>query len=235
MNRANLPPAITLKKEHGNIETSLNYILKQSLPKNAYILDIGCRYGSLLYNLHRSGYEHLYGLDINRKAIEKGKEAYPEISSRLIWCDQPLIPFEAETFDAVLMFDVLEHLAGVESYLRENVRRVLKKDGWLLFQTPNKYTNILWEIAARRSLTGWRRYHRSLQTLSSLKAALHKSGFSEVTVEKQTLLSKFNLSKANSILGKRGTFFLKLWEHAPMIIYPHFWGKARKGPFNSLS
>jgi len=39
---------IKQEKEHGNIDSSLEYFLKFDLPKNARILDIGCNYGSFI-------------------------------------------------------------------------------------------------------------------------------------------------------------------------------------------
>jgi ubiquinone/menaquinone biosynthesis C-methylase UbiE len=228
MKTDNIGPICALKREHGNIESSLNYVLKQQIPKNARILDIGCRYGSLIYNLHRHGYSQVYGLDINLKAINAGKTEYPEISPRLICGSRQCLPFDDASFDIVLMFDVIEHIDAIERYLRNEVCRVLKTGGRLLFQTPNKYTNIPWEIAARKSFTRWKKYHCSLQTRGSLKKMLQGAGFTEVTVEKHVLVTEYNMTKTVKSLGRPGIFLLKIWDKLPLSVYPHFWGRAGK-------
>jgi 2-polyprenyl-3-methyl-5-hydroxy-6-metoxy-1,4-benzoquinol methylase len=74
---------IKQKKEHGNIDSSLEYFLKFNIPKNAKILDIGCNYGSLIYNLYKDGYKNVYGIDINKKTIEEGKKYYKKIRNRI--------------------------------------------------------------------------------------------------------------------------------------------------------
>lgn len=224
----NMEPTRTVHNEHGNIEASLSYVLKQQIPKSSRILDIGCRYGSLIYNLHRQGYGHVYGFDINQKSINIGKAAYREISPKLICGNRHSLPFADAFFDLVLMFDVLEHIGEVERYLQREVYRVLKQGGRLLFQTPNKYTNIPWEIAARRSLTRWQKYHCSLQTKGSLQKLLLDSGFSEVKLEKHLLLTDYNVNKAKKNVGRPGIFLLKLWGKLPLSLYPNFWGTAGK-------
>ena len=44
-----------------------------------------------------------------------------------------------ESFDVILMFDVIEHIPAVDRYLKNEVYRVLKKGGLLLFK---RRTNI---------------------------------------------------------------------------------------------
>jgi len=48
------------------------------------------------------------------------------------------LPFEDDTFDAVLCDWVLEHVSSPEKFLRE-VHRVLKKGGVFFFRTPNSW------------------------------------------------------------------------------------------------
>ena len=55
------------------------------------------------------------------------------------------LPFADQSFDTVLSFDVFEHIPDSDKHLRE-VRRVLKNGGQYLLQTPNKWTNIPFEL-----------------------------------------------------------------------------------------
>ena len=46
--------------EHGDIQASVLYFNKLAVPRDAYILDIGTRFGSFLHQLWETGYkEHL--------------------------------------------------------------------------------------------------------------------------------------------------------------------------------
>ena len=69
--------------EHGNIQASFDYFLQQNIAKDAKILDIGCRFGSLIYNFYKRGYKNVYGIDIKKEYSEEGGKNYPEIKDRL--------------------------------------------------------------------------------------------------------------------------------------------------------
>ena len=50
------------------------------------------------------------------------------------------LPFPAESFDAVAMFDVLEHLpSGTEARALQEIRRVLRPSGKLALSTPHRH------------------------------------------------------------------------------------------------
>ena len=92
---------IVLENEHGNIESSLQFVLQKQICRSTRILDIGCRYGSLIYNLFRQGYHHVFGFDVSAKTIERGKQAYRDISGNLATYDGKELPYEDESFDVI--------------------------------------------------------------------------------------------------------------------------------------
>ena len=55
------------------------------------------------------------------------------------------LPFADDSFDIVLSFDVFEHILENDRHLHE-VRRVLRSGGSYSLQTPNKWTNIPFEM-----------------------------------------------------------------------------------------
>ena len=55
-----------------------------------------------------------------------------------VYGDARALPFDSETFDAVLLFDVLEHLEAPEAALSE-IARVLRHDGVLFIAVPFLY------------------------------------------------------------------------------------------------
>lgn len=216
------------KNEYGNIESSIKYFLKFNIPKNAKILDVGCNYGTLIFNLYKNGYQSVYGIDINKKSIQQGENLYQEISERIKWYDGETFPFDKETFDVILMFDVIEHIPNVEQFFKNELYRVLKYGGLLIFQTPNKYINILWEIINQRSFAKWKKYHYFLQTNWSLKKLLIRSGFRFIKIEKNNILTEYNKIKVRRKMGRIGLPILHILQKSPLGIYPNLWGYCKK-------
>jgi SAM-dependent methyltransferase len=95
------------------------------LPSEAVILDAGCGEGVLVEEYLAKG-RRIEGVDLNYSStiVRQG--------------DILRMPYADGVFDAVLLLDVFEHLAYADQpiALRE-IRRVLKKGGWLLLSAPN--------------------------------------------------------------------------------------------------
>ena len=214
--------------EFGNIEASLQYFLSINLPKNFKILDVGCNFGSLIYNLFQNDYKQIYGVDINQKAINIGKEKYKEISDKILLYEGKNLPFKDKYFDIILMFDVLEHIPDIEIFLKKEVKRVLKKNGMFIFQTPNKYTNIPWEILIHKSFSKYKKWHCSLQSYRSLNKLLLKTRFKHITIEKQSILNSHNIKKVKKKFGLFGVIILKIWNKFPIYFSSNFWGQCYK-------
>lgn len=214
-------------KQIGDIATSLSYFSRLGVHKDARILDIGTRYGSFLSGLKQSGYEFVFGIDTNADAIHQGVCLDQPLRGRLMVYEGMTLPFVSDAFDVVTMFDVIEHIPNANRYLKEVVR-ILKPGGRLIFQTPNKYTNIPWEIIQYRSLTKWRNYHCSLQTLRSLHRILEEAGFQDITIEKFGLCTEYKITLARKKLGILGPFLLRSTNPMPLAIFPNFWGHCVK-------
>jgi len=217
----------TLPQEHGNISSSLDYFLKFDIPKNAKILDVGCGW-SLAYNIFLKGYKNIEGIDVDKERIKKGKKNYPNFSKKIKYYSGKKIPFSDNSFDVVLMFDVIEHIPNVEKFLKEEVYRVLKKGGIFIFQTPNKWINIPWEIINKKSFTKWKEYHCSLQTKRSLYHLLRKSGFKDIIIEKGNILTEHNKSKVRKKLGPLGLILLYFLSILPLSLNPNLWESGRR-------
>ncbi len=214
--------------EHGNIASSFAFFSGLQIKEDAKILDIGTRFGSFVQALSAAGYAQAYGIDVDPGPIRQGKSVHADIASRLQNYDGKAIPFPDGNFDVVTMFDVIEHIPEVDRFLKQEVCRVLRPGGKLIFQTPNKWVNIPWEILNNRSLTRWRTYHCSLQGLGALRKLLENTGFSNVCIEKNEIRTSHNLAKVRKVLGPPGSWLLNIFQHLPLFIYPNLWGTAIK-------
>jgi len=112
------------------------------------ILDVGCGRGEILRHCMRLDIE-AFGIDyaqaataMSRAVVEAEQDAdEPRKKAGVCRADAKLLPFPDESFDRVLMFDVVEHLYPWELHkaLLE-VRRVLKADGLFIVHTaPNRW------------------------------------------------------------------------------------------------
>ena len=99
------------------------------------LLDVGCAYGFLLERFQGKG--ELYGHDISAHAIEVAKTRLPGMSFSLGNAGERL-PFGDNSFQGVMMTDVIEHLTteDQETSIAE-LARVLRPGGTLYITTPN--------------------------------------------------------------------------------------------------
>ena len=137
------------------------------------ILEVGCGPGFFLNRIERWFPQfRILGLDIDPSSLRLA--SVRSRRPRLIRADAVHPPFRAGAFDAVCAFQVIEHLASPELFLRET-KRILKDRGILLLSTPNPHG-----IAARILAKKWqgiRHDHMSLRGPDEWASALDAAGF----------------------------------------------------------
>ena len=122
----------------------LSHVLKIVKPKDL-VLDVGCGYGHYGYSLYTNRYETQYvGVDINRKYLSRAiSRKWGNSKPTFILKDAIKgLPFNDDTFDVILLIQVVEHLgvANSEKLLFECVR-ILNPNGILILSTENnKFT-----------------------------------------------------------------------------------------------
>jgi SAM-dependent methyltransferase len=105
---------------------------------NGIVLDVGCGSGGPTKMLEKRC-NHIVGIDIsyasNNISFAFNKS---NLSPNLRFCsgDAIKLPFKDECFDAVISFDVIEHVEDDLNFLLE-IKRVMKKGAKLLLETPN--------------------------------------------------------------------------------------------------
>ena len=105
----------------------LKYCLEDLKKVQGVILDAGCGGGGFAKAVkhYRSGLK-VVGVDSNREAIKKVSKNPQGVEFRVGSLYK--LPFEKESFDVVVVADVLEHLESPEKAIQE-INRVLKKGG----------------------------------------------------------------------------------------------------------
>jgi 2-polyprenyl-3-methyl-5-hydroxy-6-metoxy-1,4-benzoquinol methylase len=160
--------------------------LLEDLSKNgirkakAKVLDIGCATGNLLKFLEDDDFE-TFGIDISEHAIEIAK-SYCKKSKLYVWDVNNGLPmFKDNFFDAVIMFDIIEHLESPFQFLRE-VRRILKLAGIIVITTPN--LNAIERLWMGEKWSGVvDKSHLYLFTPLSLRILVDRVGFNVVRLE----------------------------------------------------
>jgi len=211
------------KEERGNLQTNLEFLTETGLLKqNDKMLEIGCGIGSIVFELSKQGYD-IIGTDISREAIAYGLKKYGDIKLEVQAAE--ILRFGDKTFDIVLSFDLFEHIAQVDRHVSE-VFRVLRPGGYYLFQTPNKYSNVIFETLSNKSLK-WRRAHPSLHTPSKLRQRLTKHGF-EARFVKMNPINEFTLKKLQK-LGPISHIFKHInFRRLPLVLQTNLYVIAHK-------
>ncbi|MEU8776795.1 methyltransferase domain-containing protein [Streptomyces sp. NPDC048606] len=101
----------------------------------ATVLDVGCGDGSAGAVAARVlGGHHVVGIDWSQDALRRAAPRLTQVVRGELTGDG--LPFAAESADAVLFSEVVEHLVDPDGALDE-LRRVLRPGGHLMLSTPN--------------------------------------------------------------------------------------------------
>lgn len=109
----------------------------EKLLKGKDILDIGCGDGRLSFLLSNYS-KSVTGVD-NQMLPLKYARYLTGNRIPVVCCSGEKLSFKDESFEAVTLFDVLEHLpVGLHSILFNEINRVIKDEGILVISTPNR-------------------------------------------------------------------------------------------------
>lgn len=163
--------------EFGNLEADLRFLEASGiLVPSVVALEVGSGHGALLARLRSRGLD-VRGVDTNETFVNEARALRRDLPIQ--HTSGTSLPFADQSFDVVLSFDVFEHIADSDAHLAE-VRRVLRPGGAYVLQTPNKWTNAVFETVRWRSVTRWRLDHCSLHTYGQLERRLREQGFDPV-------------------------------------------------------
>lgn len=143
------------KRVFNTFNNLLKTFYDTSFSKNQFLLDLGALDGTFIKVVKNFGLDGK-GLDVNDLDLEK---------------DQ--INLANESCDIVTAISLLEHLNNPNNFLKE-VRRVLKKNGYLIIVTPN------WNYSMKTFFDD--PTHVRPYTTQSLKFLLELSGFRQIHI-----------------------------------------------------
>jgi hypothetical protein len=108
---------------------------------------------------------------------------------------------------------------------------VLKPQGAYLLQTPNKWTNLPFELLRNRSLSAVLEDHCSLHNYWQLRRRFERNGF-DVWFHNVPVVTDFFKMKLRTYLGGAGVAILKVVspDRLPTPLQTNFYVAARKRP-----
>lgn len=146
-------------------------IMKHYLPSNASIhyLDVGCSTGFVVEAARDAGWQAM-GLDLNPSAIEFGRERGLDLHNQAL--DEA--DFAVNSFDAISLFDILEHLVNPLEILRKAIS-LLKPCGILFLYIPN-YDSASRLLMGEHAHFIWPTHHLNYYTIETISDLLERQG-----------------------------------------------------------
>lgn len=186
--------------------------------KDVKILDYGCGFGQILKALKNENYQNIYGIDIEKNAIESC------VNNNLIVKQLDLKtlinPYDFK-FDVIILSHIIEHIPKNEiiNTLIIIKNSFLTKNGKLLVAVPNAQANTdcYW------AYEDWT--HTTLFTSGSIYYVLRASGFEKV--EFLDIDCTLGSSKLKAMIRR---FFLKLYK-----LNKSFWNKITGSAYHESS
>ena len=125
----------TLDYDNERLEQTAQTIDNFLKSKNVKILDIGSGNGGLLAKLRAKGYSELYALDPADNCVKYMLDNnITAVRGSIL--DDPIVMFDGETFDVIILSHVLEHIKDLRQAFI-NVSQLIAEDGAVYIEVPD--------------------------------------------------------------------------------------------------
>jgi len=142
------------------------------------LLDIGCATGFFMETAVEEGFD-VRGVEFSSVAISLAR---PDIRDRILHGDvNTLLGQEAEKFDVVTAFDIIEHVQDPAKFLQD-IREILKPGGVLVVSSPDTGHVLRYVMRSKWPMLQPMQ-HTVLFSRRSIAALLERCGFHDVQVE----------------------------------------------------
>lgn len=194
-------------------------------------MDIGCNIGLFMKVAQQAGFD-VKGVELNADCALYGREKFHlDIDSNYL----EDIAFPDETFDVITLFDVLEHIPNMNTFINE-VKRILKNNGLIVLQSPN-LNSLMSEITKGKWYWLGPPDHLYHFTPDAMTRFLRSHGFSIKEVKTWEPAEDFvnNLTTVfcpvNSMPGKvmRKLLKITLMTLIPIRLFQNMWWQKKKG------
>jgi SAM-dependent methyltransferase len=119
------------RKKLGSLDLMKNF--EKHVGGKGRFLDIGCGRGELVWAAKESGWD-VEGMDPSKDFVEFGRKVLG-VDIKVGILEEGMFP--SNSFDAVALGGIIEHLYNPKELLKE-VHRILKPNGWFWFDAPNE-------------------------------------------------------------------------------------------------
>jgi 2-polyprenyl-6-hydroxyphenyl methylase/3-demethylubiquinone-9 3-methyltransferase len=130
------PVALLRLENNVKLPWIVKRLKEDGLKKGDCILDVGCGAGLATNPLAQAGYS-VTGVDLARGALAEAKKRDQTKTVKYVEANALELPFENESFDAVISLDFLEHVDNPKKVIEE-ISRVLKPGGLFFYHTFSK-------------------------------------------------------------------------------------------------
>ena len=182
-------------------------VLKERLPSQAEVLDVGCGNGVISRGLGEVGFR-VKGIDISEKTIEKAKSLNKFSNVLFEVCSAEQLVANSQRYHAIICSEVLEHLENPGKLLSV-LHEVLHQDGVLIVTVPNgngprelfvtrpviymqKKNNFAWKILQKLKTTLG---YKGTTVQSDADDLTHIQFFTKATLEQLASNNKFKINK----------------------------------------
>jgi len=153
------------------------------VPEGKKVLEVGCGLGDLLAAVKPA---YGLGIDISEKMVEEACKRHPGLEFEAMNAEELEL---VETFDAIILSDVVGHIPDVQKALQQ-LRKCCVKDTRIVIS----YYNILWEpVLKLAEMLGLKmpQQHQNWLSPADISNLLHLTGFEVVKTERRLLLPRY--------------------------------------------
>ena len=147
------------------------------LPDYSKILDVGCGSGfSMEESIPKGKKFEIHGVDVTEEVITYAKSKRPQFNFKLAYGEE--LPYENNSFNAILSLDVIEHLTDPIKALEEK-KRVLCDDGFIVILVVKEHHplfRIIWWVWLKFKGGVWHEAHLHIFDEKLLNEMVDRAG-----------------------------------------------------------